>query len=103
MVNFHDLGMIRAKNCLPASDTCLYSKPLTCVKVSDSWCGALPFNSHLEMHLQKGSMLCIWSRASWRLPVMDFGVGWLSGDCCGCDAMGVIGVVSGILSVQLLV
>ena len=31
---------------------------------------------------------------------MDFGVGWLSSGCCGC---GAIGVVSGVLTVWLLV
>ena len=73
MVNFHDLGMTKAKNCLPASDTCLYSNPLTCVKVV--WfmdVELLPFNRHLEMHLQKGSVHCIWSRASRQILCYGF-------------------------------
>ena len=48
-------------------------------------------------------MHCICSRASWQSSVMDFGVEWLSGDCCGGGAKGVIGVVSGVFSVWLLV
>ena len=55
------------------------------------------------MHLQKGSVHCIWSRASRRSSVMDFGVGWLSGEVSGCVATGVVGVVSGAFRVQLLV
>ena len=55
------------------------------------------------MHLQKGSVHCIWSRASWQSSVMDFGVGWLSGERCGCGATGVMGVVSGAFRVWLLV
>ena len=48
-------------------------------------------------------MHCICSRASRQSSVMDFGVEWLSDDCFGGGAMGVIGVVSGVFSVQLLV
>ena len=35
--------------------------------------------------------------------VMDFGVGLLSWERCGCDITGVVGVVSDVLCVQLLV
>ena len=55
------------------------------------------------MHLQKGSVHCIWSRASRQSSVMDFGVGWLSGEVSCCVATGVMGVVSGVSRVQLLV
>ena len=36
---------------------------------------ALPFSSLLDMHLQKGSILCICSKASHRSAVNDFGMG----------------------------
>ena len=55
------------------------------------------------MCLQKGSVHCIWSRASQQLFVMDFGVGLLSGERYGCGITGFVGVVSDVLCVQLLV
>ena len=103
MVNFHDLGMTRARNCLPASDTCLYRSPFTWVKVSNLLCGALPFSSLLEMHLQKGSILCICSKASHQSAVNDFGVGVSSWDMCGVGVTGGAEVGSEILWVWLLV
>ena len=54
MVYFHDLGITSVRNFLPASMMCLYRSPFTWVKVSNSWWGALPFSSLLEMDLQKG-------------------------------------------------
>ena len=54
---------------------CLYNSPLMWVKVSNSCCGALSFNSHLDMHLQNRSVLCICSNASNLSAVSGFGVG----------------------------
>ena len=60
-VYFHALGMTRAKNFWFESVTCLYSNPLICRKRSALCFGALPFDRHLEMHLQNGSVLYICS------------------------------------------
>ena len=82
-VNFQDFGITRARNCLPESVMCLYSSPFTWVKVSNSCCGALPFNSHLDMHLQNGSVLCICSNASNLSAVSGFGVGVVAWEILG--------------------
>ena len=73
-VYFQDFGMTKVRNCLPVSVTCLYNSPFTWVKVSNSWWGALPFSSLLEMHLQNGSVLYICNRASSLSAVISFGV-----------------------------
>ena len=103
MVNFYDLGITSVRNCLLASEMCLYRSPFTWVKVSNWWCGALPFNSLLEMHLQKGSVLCICSNASRWSAVNDFGVGVDSWDMRGVGSIGRAEVESEVLWVWLLV
>ena len=67
------------------------------------WCGALPFSSRLEMHLQKGSVHCICNRASQQLAVIVFGVGLLLWVICGCGMAGEVGMESELFCVQLLV
>ena len=103
IVYFQDLGMTKMKNFLPVSVICLYKSPLTWVKVSNSWWGALPFNNLLEMHLQKGSVFCICSKASKHSDVSGFGVvvgPWeMWGVVSGCG----IEVVLEVFWVQLLV
>ena len=53
------------------------------VKSSVSCLGAFPLDKHLEIHLQKGSVFCIWRRASNLSAVQDLdvesGVGMMSG------------------------
>ena len=66
---------MRERNCLPESMMCLYNNPFTWVKTSVSCCGALLFNKHLEICLQNGSVLCIWSNASNLSAVKGLGVG----------------------------
>ena len=87
-VYFQHLGITRARNCLPESVTCLYNSPLTWVKVSNSCCGALLFNSHLKIHLQNWSVLCICSNASNLSAVSGLGAGVVSweilGEISGC-------------------
>ena len=68
---------------LPESITCLYNKPLTCVKRSVLCCGAFPFDSHLDILLQKGSVFCICRRACNMSAVRDFGVGSFASDTLG--------------------
>ena len=53
---------------------CLYSSPFTCVNRLALCFGALPFNNHLEIHLQNGSVFCIWSRALCLSSVRGFSV-----------------------------
>ena len=65
---------MRAKNFCFASVMCLYNNPLTCINRSASCCGALPLDNHFEIHLQNGSILCIWSRASCLSAVKGFSV-----------------------------
>ena len=91
------------RNFFPASETCLYRSPFTWVKVSNSWCCALPFNSLLEMHLQKGSVLCICSNASRWSAVSDFGVGVASWERWGTVSVGRAEVEFEVLWVWLLV
>ena len=87
-VYFQHFGITRARNCLPESMTCLYNSPFTWVKVLNSCCGALPFNSHLEICLQNRSVLCICSNASNLSAVSGFGViviSWeILGEILGC-------------------
>ena len=68
------------------------------VKVSNSCCGALPFNSHLEIHLQNMSVLQICSNASNLSAVSGFGVKVVSweilGEILGCGVEVVLGEVS---------
>ena len=103
MVNFHDLGITSARKFLQASETGLYRSPFTWMKVSNLWCSALPFSSHLEMHLQKGSVLCICSNASRQSAVNDFGVGVASWDMWDVGSVGRAEVESEVLWVWLLV
>ena len=63
-VYFQDFGMMSGISFWFVSMTCLYSNPFMCVKKLALCFGALPFDNHLEMHLQNGSIFCIWSRAS---------------------------------------
>ena len=70
---------------------CLYKSPLTWVKISVSCLCAFPLDKHLDIHLQKGSVFCIWIRSSNLSAVKDLGVG--SGvsmmsdvtSCCAVD------------------
>ena len=52
---------------------------------------------------RKGLWCCIWSKASLRSSVMDFGVGSLSWEMCGCGVSWGVGVGSEIFCVWLLV
>ena len=77
--------MTSAKNFLFESITFMWSRPLTCMNVSTSCEDALPLNGYLEIHLQKGSVLCIsWTESLWSsmrgggaftLSVVDASVG----------------------------
>ena len=71
-IYFQVLGMMSAINFWLAPMTCLYSSPFMCVNKSALCCGALPFDNHLEMHLQNGSIFCILSRASCLSAVRGF-------------------------------
>ena len=55
------------------------------------------------MHLQKGSVLCICSKASCQSAVNDFSVGVSSLDMCSWGITGGVEVGSEILWIQLLV
>ena len=103
MVNFHDFGITNVRNFFPASKMCLYRSPFTWVKVSNLRYGALPFNSLLEMCLQKGSALYICSRASRWSAVSDFGVGVTSWDMWSAASVGMVEVESEVIWVWLLV
>ena len=74
-VYFQDFDMTRARNFCSESVICLYSSHLTWVKSSVSCLGAFPLDKHLEIHLQKGSVFCIWRRSSNPSDVKDFGIG----------------------------
>ena len=91
---FPGLGMTRARNFRPESIMCLYSKPLTWVKMSVSCCGAFPLNNHLDMHLLNGSVFCIWSRASSLSAVRVLGVGLVTGETSGVISSGTMGLVA---------
>ena len=71
---------------------CLYRSPLTWVKGSVSCLDAFPLDRCLEICLQKGSIFCIWRRASNQSAVRDLGVGSgvdvLSGVMFGCVVEG---------------
>ena len=88
-VYFHNWDMTKARNLCPESVTCLYSKPLTYVKRSVSYCSAFLLDKHLEILLQKGSVFCICRRACNLLAVRVFSVGSLasesSGVISGCE------------------
>ena len=73
-VYFQAFGMMSAMNFWLASMTCLYSSSFTCVNKSASCCDALPLDNHLEMHLQNGSVFCIWSKALHLSAVRSFNV-----------------------------
>ena len=62
-VYFHDFGYDKNQEFWFESMTYLYSNPLLCRKRSTSCFGAFPFDRCLEMHLQNGSVLCIWISA----------------------------------------
>ena len=51
------------------------------VKGSDSCVGAFPLDTCLEICLQKGSVFCIWRRASNLSAVRDLGVGSVLMQC----------------------
>ena len=68
-----------------------------------SWWGALPFSSPLEMCLQKGSVLCIWSNASRWSAVIGFGVVVTSWEMWGAVSVWRTEVESKVLWVLLLV
>ena len=80
--------MIKARNFCPESVICLYKSPLMWVKRYISCLGAFPLDKHLEIHLQKGYVFCIWRRASNLSAVKDLGVGSdvgvMSGVMCCC-------------------
>ena len=83
---------------------CLYNSPFTWVKVSNSCCGALPFNRHLDMCLQNGSVLYICSNASNLSAVSGLGVEVVSWEILGKISGCGVGVVLGeTFCVQLLV
>ena len=73
-IYFQAFGMMNAMNFWFAFMMCLYSSPFTCVNRSALCFGALPFDNLLEMHLQNGSIFCIWHRASSLSSVKGFGV-----------------------------
>ena len=73
-VYFHSFGMTRAQNFWFESVTCLYNNALMCRKRSASCFGAFPFDRCLEMHLENGSVLCIYSRAYNLSSVSSFGM-----------------------------
>ena len=103
-VYFQDLGITRARNCLPESMMCLYSSPFTWVKISNSCYSALPFNNHLEICLQNGSVLCICSNVSNLSTVSSFGVGVVSWEICGeTSGCGIEVVLGEVFCVWLLV
>ena len=56
------------------SVTCLYSNPLTWRRRSASCFGDFAFHRHLEICLQNGSILCIFSRVCSLSPVSGFSV-----------------------------
>ena len=60
------------------------------VKSSVACLGAFPLDKHLEIHLQKGSVFCIWRRAANLSAVKHLGVG--SG----------VGVMSGVTSCHVV-
>ena len=51
--------------------------------MSVSCCDAFPLNNHLDMHLQNGSVFCIWSRASSLSAVRVLGVWLVAGETSG--------------------
>ena len=55
------------------------------------------------MCLQKGSVCCICSKASWQPSVKDFGVGLLFWETCGCGITGGVEAESDVLCMWLLV
>ena len=65
------------------------------VKISVSFCGAFPLNKCLEIHLQNGSVLCIWSKASNLSAVRDLGVWFVSGEMLGVTSRCGVKVVPG--------
>ena len=58
--------------------------------MSVSCCGAFPLNNHLDMHLQNGSVFCIWSRASSLSAVRVLGVGLVTGEMSGVISCGTV-------------
>ena len=91
-VHFQDFGMTRARYFCLESVICLYRSPLTWVKSSVSCIDAFPLDNHLVIHFQKGSVFCIWRRASNLSAVRDLGVGsgvdTMSGVILGCAVEG---------------
>ena len=63
----------------------------------------LLFSSHLELHFQKGSVLCIYSNVSRWSAINDFGVGVASWDMWGVGSVRRAEVESEVLWVWLLV
>ena len=58
--------------------------------MSVSCCGAFPLNNCLDMHLQNGSVFCIWIRASNLSAVRDLGVGLVTGEMSGVLSGGTV-------------
>ena len=102
-VYIHDLGITNPRNFLPASMMCYYRSPFTWVKVSNSWWVALPFSNLLEMHLQNGSVLGIWSKVSRWSAVVGFGVVVDSGEMWSAASVWGVEVESEVFWVWLLV
>ena len=97
---YQDLGMTSAKYLWLESITCLYMRPLMCMNVSTSCEGTLPLSNLLEIHLQKGSFLCISLRVSFQSSVRGGGAFTLS---LVDVVIGSAGVVSAVLHVLLQV
>ena len=74
---------------------CLFSSPLMWVKRPVSCWGAFPFDKCLDIHLQKGSVFCIWRRASNLSAVGDLGIGVGTGETSGV-ILGCVVKVSGV-------
>ena len=72
------------------------------MKVLNLWCGALPFSSLLDMHLQKGSVHCICNRVSRHSADSVFGVTVGSVDSWGVSAGAGMVVLSGELWLLVL-
>ena len=73
-VYFYTFGNDKNQELWFESMTFLYSNPLMCRKRSALCFGAFPFDRHLEMHLQNGSVFCICSRAYDLSLVSSFGM-----------------------------
>ena len=91
-VYFQDFGITRARNFFPESVMYLYRSPLMWVNNCVSCLGSFPLDNHFEIHLWKGSVFCIWRRASNLSAVKDFGVGSSVDAMSGVILGGIVGV-----------